>query len=742
MPAQQMIDASSETTLENNVLMVTVNQQYLEILSYSPANHQENVKIGQAVTITFNNSLLQQINPGLTLTGPGNTATGIAAAVNGDTLVITPTQLLQYATEYILTLPQNTVTDVNGRVMEESWSITFTTENSAVVPLLQSLNNAAVNGVIKLPFSAGIRQGMNFNGIILRNNSLQNVPCTFACNGNILEIKPNVPLAYTSPYTVVIPAGALKNTGGADLSTFTFVLNTQGENDASLKAGLSQLTIGQGIMKPAFNTDTVDYQAEVGTGTISITPVALDGTMVITVNGLVVTSEHASQHISLETGNNIIAIDVSTADGKNVKTYTITVNRAASGGNGGGGSGSETGSGSGKTASISAGAYNMNLQVSSIEGTTTASLSSYSLNAAFEKAAKNSDGISTVNIQMPEVAGSTGYAVKLPVKALTSDRVDQRLSMASPAGILTLPVNMLNDVSLKGATYVEISMSRVNPERLPENVQKLVGTRPVVELKLMSGINVLDWDNPNAPVAVSIPYVPTAEELKDPEHITIWYIDGKGNIQSVPTGRYHPETGMVTFTTTHFSYYATAFKVKTFIDLDKAVWAKKPVEVLTSKGIVEGKSETEYDPMTAITRADFLCYLVRALGVDAEFEDNFKDISPDARYYKEIGIAKKLGITTGTGNNLFKPEESITRQDMIVLTMRALRLLNRLKQEGAAKDLDRFTDKSLVADYAVDAVATAVSEGLIIGNGGEVNPRGDTNRAEAAMFLYRIYNKY
>ncbi|MBP7175323.1 MAG: S-layer homology domain-containing protein, partial [Thermoclostridium sp.] len=741
MLAMEVSDTSNETTLENNVRMVTVNQQYLGILNYSPANLQENVSIEQAITITFNNNLLQQIGPGLTLTGPGGITAGVGTAVNGDTLVITPAQQLQYATEYTLALSKNSVTDVNGRVMEEPWSITFTTASAAVVPLLQSLNNAAVNGTIKLPFSAGIIQGMNFNGIVLRNNALQSVPCTFACSGNILEIKPIAPLAYTSSYTVAIPAGALKNTAGTDLSAFTFSLNTRDESTAFLQAGLSQLTISQGILKPAFNTDTVDYQAEAdsSTGSILITPVAMDGTMVITVNGSAVISGHASQSVSLTTGNNIITIDVTTADGKNVKTYTITVNRAPGDD---GGSGADSGADSGRTASINAGAYHMNVQVSSIRGTTTASLSNFSLNAAFEKAAKDGDGISTVNIQMPEVAGSTGYAVKLPAKVLTSDRLDQRLSVTSPAGILTLPVNMLNGVNLKGATNVEIRMSQVDPEQLPQNVQKLVGARPVVELKLISGTNTLEWSNPDAPVKVSIPYTPTAEELKDPEHITIWYIDGKGNIQSVPTGKCDPQTGRVTFTTTHFSYYAAAFAMKTFSDLDKAVWARKPVEVLASKGILEGKTEAGYDPMTEITRADFLYYLVRALGADARVDDNFEDIKPDALYYKEIGIAKKLGITNGTGGNLFKPGESITRQDMMVLTVRALRLLNRLKQQGAMKDLDRFSDKALVADYAVDAVAATVSEGLIIGNNGKVNPRGNTNRAEAAMFLYRIYNKY
>ena len=240
---------------------------------------------------------------------------------------------------------------------------------------------------------------------------------------------------------------------------------------------------------------------------------------------------------------------------------------------------------------------------------------------------------------------------------------------------------------------------------------------------------------------MSIPYTPTAAELANPESIVVWYIAGGGNAVTVPSGRYDPATGLVTFTITHFSNYAVVYATKTFDDLASAEWARKPIEVLASKGILRGISETEYAPGTNITRADFLCFLIRALGVDAKFHGNFDDIDNGAYYYRETGIARKLGITGGTGDNKFNPDESITRQDMMVLTERALRMLNRLKAQGTASDLDMFSDRFLIADYAVDGVASVVKEGLIVGNGDKINPLGNTTRAEAAVFLYRIYNK-
>jgi len=135
-----------------------------------------------------------------------------------------------------------------------------------------------------------------------------------------------------------------------------------------------------------------------------------------------------------------------------------------------------------------------------------------------------------------------------------------------------------------------------------------------------------------------------------------------------------------------------------------------------------------------------LYFLIRTLNVDTKFDENFKDISKDAYYYKEIGIAKKLGITTGVGHNTFIPDASIIRQDMMVLTERALRMLQKFKFQGEISDLEKFTDKSLIAAYATDSMASLVKEELIVGIGDKINPMSNTTRAEASMFLYRIYN--
>lgn len=362
------------------------------------------------------------------------------------------------------------------------------------------------------------------------------------------------------------------------------------------------------------------------------------------------------------------------------------------------------------------------------------------LQEAFANTIPNEQGIKLVEIEMSEIDGAEAYEIILPEGTLDEKVISKAIKIDTEIATITVPGNMLSSMDLTGAENISLRVAKADKNLLTPDVQLKIGDRPVIELGLMIDGKSATWSNENAPVTVSIPYIPTEEELADPEHITVWYIDGEGNVVEIPSGRCDSSTSTVIFNITHFSKYAVVNVFKTYEDLESVPWAKKPIEVLASKGILKGISETEYAPQTYITRADFLYSLVRTLDVAANFNENFDDINSDAYYYEEIGIAKILGITNGIGNNSYNPDANITRQDMMVLTERALRLLKRLEIQGTALELDKFADKSLIAEYAIESIASLVKEGLIIGSENKINPLENTTRAEAAVFLYRIYN--
>ncbi|MGO4109743.1 family 43 glycosylhydrolase [Paenibacillus sp. YAF4_2] len=183
--------------------------------------------------------------------------------------------------------------------------------------------------------------------------------------------------------------------------------------------------------------------------------------------------------------------------------------------------------------------------------------------------------------------------------------------------------------------------------------------------------------------------------------------------------------------------------VPAFSDLKGYSWAEEAINALAKIGVINGTSSTTFEPSRSVTRAEFVTLLVRAMGLKADVTDNFVDVPAHAYYYEALGIVKQLGIALGSGDNEFHPNATISRQDMMVLVARVLELTNKEQLEGNAADLSGFTDKDKIADYAAEALAALVKEGIVTGSGnGKINPLGVTSRAEAAVIIYRILNVY
>lgn len=139
-----------------------------------------------------------------------------------------------------------------------------------------------------------------------------------------------------------------------------------------------------------------------------------------------------------------------------------------------------------------------------------------------------------------------------------------------------------------------------------------------------------------------------------------------------------------------------------------------------------------------IARADFLVVLVNTLGINSEFTDNFDDVAEGTFYYEAVGIAKQIGLVQGVGNNNYNPESSISTQDIMVLTVRALERFHGVEKTDDTSVLDRFSDKDDISDYAVDSVATLEREGLLQGIGSTLDPRGNSNWGQALELVYHI----
>ncbi|MBE7024778.1 MAG: S-layer homology domain-containing protein [Ruminococcaceae bacterium] len=173
-------------------------------------------------------------------------------------------------------------------------------------------------------------------------------------------------------------------------------------------------------------------------------------------------------------------------------------------------------------------------------------------------------------------------------------------------------------------------------------------------------------------------------------------------------------------------------------DLTGYNWAYTAILAMEKAGVVNDNTAVSFAPGKNITRGDFAYFLIRALGLTSNASENFDDVPLDAPYAKEIAAGKKLGILNGVGENLFNPEGEITRQDLMAIAARGMRICLEL-DEGKEEDLAGYADAGLIAEYAKLDIAAMVRANIVKGNAdGTVNPLGNTTRAEAAVIVSRI----
>lgn len=264
-------------------------------------------------------------------------------------------------------------------------------------------------------------------------------------------------------------------------------------------------------------------------------------------------------------------------------------------------------------------------------------------------------------IIVPAVEGVNSYTLILPATLFKEGQDEKKVIFSTPEGEVIVPYNIFLQ-TIEDEKSVNIYIARLEQSALSPKIKELAGNNPVVQLTLETGNKKV---NMTRPVMVSIPYKPSAEINLDWEYITIWKIDHSGNETPVASAEYDPQERKVNFTTTFSGQYAVVWQHKTFKDIDRVAWAQKAIEFMASKGFITGLTDNLFVADASITRADFVTYLIRSLGLTAEFDDNFADVLPESDYYETVGIARKLGIALGDENNKFYPDETISRQDMM-----------------------------------------------------------------------------
>lgn len=166
-----------------------------------------------------------------------------------------------------------------------------------------------------------------------------------------------------------------------------------------------------------------------------------------------------------------------------------------------------------------------------------------------------------------------------------------------------------------------------------------------------------------------------------------------------------------------------------FTDVGVNQWYYNAVKWVKEHGIMSGIGNNKFNPQGKLSRAMVAQILYNQSDKEFTAGKQFVDVKEGSWYYNAVMWCSEQGVVAGYPGGKFGPNDNVTREQLAVMLWR---------KEGSPQvvvDLSRFSDASSISNYAKSAMNWAVSEGIMAGSGGKLNPRGTATRAEAAQMF-------
>ncbi|MEK3703902.1 S8 family serine peptidase [Paenibacillus sp. FSL R7-0198] len=353
-----------------------------------------------------------------------------------------------------------------------------------------------------------------------------------------------------------------------------------------------------------------------------------------------------------------------------------------------------------------------------------------------EKELKNATN-GTANVDI-----TVGKKVELPVN--TGDLLGTNTLTLSQQGVLslTIPSSVLKELQTKGGPgsaggkiVLDIRKQDVKaPETKLGLTWATASAAYEVELYLQVSSEKLSLSSLPEDVTLTLHY---SRELNSDligmyhEHLSADQWDYVGGIVD-------EEKGTVTSQLSDLGTYALFAYDKSFEDVAPTHWASEAIKSLSAKHMLTGKTETAFDPQGETTRAEFAALIVRTLGLEVKGNDvPFGDVSKDAWYADSVAAAYQAGLVQGMTNDKFAPTQTISREEMAVLMMRAYEYQSQSNDTKSA--VADYTDEANIASWAKEAVAKASDLGVMKGStDGKFKPQNSATRAETAQTVHNL----
>lgn len=175
-----------------------------------------------------------------------------------------------------------------------------------------------------------------------------------------------------------------------------------------------------------------------------------------------------------------------------------------------------------------------------------------------------------------------------------------------------------------------------------------------------------------------------------------------------------------------------------FIDVHEGDWFYENVGYVYENGLMNGVSETLFEPNGTVTRGMIVTILHRLEGEpESDYDMPFTDVAEQQWCAGAVRWAAGEGIVNGVSATEFAPDDPITREQFAAILWRYAQ--SKGYDVSASADLTGFLDYGQISEYALPALQWAVGAGVMSGRGdGILAPQGTATRAEAAAMLMRF----
>lgn len=173
--------------------------------------------------------------------------------------------------------------------------------------------------------------------------------------------------------------------------------------------------------------------------------------------------------------------------------------------------------------------------------------------------------------------------------------------------------------------------------------------------------------------------------------------------------------------------------------LDKSL--QEAIIDLTQSGIISQEGEADknhFRPDDDITRAEFASMMINAFYLyDEDSVPSFTDIAPSDWYYNYVGSSEAYDIVEGYPDGSFKPNDVITKEQMIAIAGRWLKIEKDYNSvQSIATYISHLKDEEEISEWAREEVAFAIRENLVeVPRDNLLNPKQGMKRSEAVSLI-------